>query len=66
MNQHSFSQKHEKKLKICADASKNSNILRHKTFLTINYNPLPLKCGVIELFSMFGSPETSISNWDTF
>ena len=66
MNQHSFRQKQKKKLKICADVSKNSNILRDKIFLTIKYNPLPLKWGVIELSSMFGSLETSISNWDIF
>ena len=66
MNQHSFRQKQEQKLKICADISKNSNMLGHKIFLTIKYNPLPLKWWVIELSSMFGSLETNISNWDIF
>ena len=66
MNQHSFRQKQEKKLKICADVSKNLNILRHKIFLSIKCNTLPLKWGVKELSSMFGSSETGISNWDIF
>ena len=66
MNQHSFRQKQGKKMKICAEVNKSSNILRHKIFEAIKSNPLPLKWGVIEFSSMFGSPETSISNWDKF
>ena len=63
MNQHSFRQKQGKNWKFVLTSA---NILPHKIFLTIKYNPLSLKWGLKELSSMFGSPETSISNWDIF
>ena len=57
MNQHSFRQKQEKKLKVYANVNKSSDILRHRIFLTINnkVQPSAFKMKVIELSSMFGS-----------
>ena len=65
MNQHSFRQKQEKNWKFVLMSAKFKHITS-ENLLNNKVQRLPLKWGVTELSSMFGSPETSISNWVIF